>query len=303
MNISIPNLLLAAVLMNAPVYAQQDPHAGHVMPGPNPPSGTATQPSQPANQPQPKKQAGQGSDPGVHAGHAGQANAPVSDGPWSYQGRKNPEPYKTGRWEMVPGEGSTATFVAAGKMPPAERCRALINNPAIAVDRATRAACVASGADAGRPRTYADAGQAEKESPAGMGGMDHSKMTMGDHWMAPPEALKRRNPIPADRASLERGKKLFQANCISCHGATGKGDGPVAAALNPKPADLTAMAGRHPDGDYAWKIANGRGAMPAWKGTLTDNQIWDVVNYIQKLGPAEKNKAAPHHDGHTDHKH
>ncbi len=39
-------------------------------------------------------------------------------------------------------------------------------------------------------------------------------------------------------------------------------------ALNPKPADLTALAGQHPDGDFAWKIANGRGPMPAWERSL-----------------------------------
>jgi mono/diheme cytochrome c family protein len=127
-------------------------------------------------------------------------------------------------------------------------------------------------------QTMADTGHhADHYGKAGMPSMEH-------HWMAPAEAAGRRNPIPAERASLERGKKLFQANCVSCHDAQGRGDGPVAVSLNPKPADLTAMAGHHPDGDYAWKIANGRGAMPAWKGSLTENQIWDLVNFIQSLG-------------------
>jgi len=84
-----------------------------------------------------------------------------------------------------------------------------------------------------------DAGHEAKEAPAAMEGMDHSKMKMGDatatggHWMAPEEAAKRRNPIAATHASIERGHKLFQANCVSCHGAQGKGDGPAAAALTP----------------------------------------------------------------------
>jgi len=50
------------------------------------------------------------------------------------------------------------------------------------------------------------------------------------------------------------------------------------------------MAGHHPDGDYAWKIANGRGAMPAWSGSLTENQIWDLVNFIQSLGGSRRSK-------------
>jgi len=70
-----------------------------------------------------------------------------------------------------------------------------------------------------------DAGHDAKKEPAGMEGMDHSKMKMdghGDaadaHWMAPDKAAKRPNPVKADKASVARGKKLFEANCASCHG-------------------------------------------------------------------------------------
>lgn len=150
-----------------------------------------------------------------------------------------------------------------------------------------------------------------KKEPAAMDGMDHSKMKMdgqggagAGHWMAPEDAAKKRNPVSADSASLARGKKLFQANCASCHGAQGKGDGPAGAALNPKPADLAAMAGQHPDGDFAWKIEHGRGAMPAWKGTLSEAQIWDTVNFIQSLAPraAGQGKDAGS-SGHGNHRH
>ena len=108
--------------------------------------------------------------------------------------------------------------------------------------------------------------------------------------------------MAASAASIAQGKKLFQANCASCHGAQGKGDGPAGAALNPRPADLAAMAGQHPDGDFAWKIANGRGPMPAWKGTLKENQIWDLVNYLQSRAP-EKNKARGQHSHDHAHSH
>ena len=103
------------------------------------------------------------------------------------------------------------------------------------------------------------------------------------HWASPKAAAARVNPIKSDQASLDRGKQVFMTNCTSCHGATAKGDGPVSANLNPKPTNLTIMAGNHPDGDFEWKIANGRGSMPAWKTVLNENQRWDVVNYIQAL--------------------
>jgi mono/diheme cytochrome c family protein len=132
-------------------------------------------------------------------------------------------------------------------------------------------------------------------------GTDHDKMhehgaTMatGGHWMAPEDAAKRSNPVAADRASRQRGWKLFTANCASCHGASARGDGPAGAALNPRPADLTVMAGQHPDGDFAWKIANGRGPMPAWNGQLSEKNIWDLVNFIQGLAGTKKNHQHDH---------
>jgi mono/diheme cytochrome c family protein len=109
----------------------------------------------------------------------------------------------------------------------------------------------------------------------------------GEHWSAPSAAAKRRNPVPFDAASIEQGKQLFKQNCVVCHGSAGHGDGPGAASLKPQPADLAMMAGHHPDGDLAWKIANGRGAMPSWKASLSDQQIWNLVNYLKSLGAAQ----------------
>jgi len=44
----------------------------------------------------------------------------------------------------------------------------------------------------------------------------------------------------------DEGAALYAANCAQCHGATGKGDGPWAKDMRPRPADLTALSG--PDG-------------------------------------------------------
>jgi mono/diheme cytochrome c family protein len=138
-----------------------------------------------------------------------------------------------------------------------------------------------------------------------MKGMDHDSMQgmdHGAHWMAPQEAAAKRNPVPADTASISRGKKLFATNCVVCHGPGGRGDGPAGAALNPKPVDLTKMAGQHSDGDFAWKIANGRGPMPAWKSVLQENQIWDLVNFIQSLGGKKPDASHGKHE-HGQHQH
>ena len=102
-------------------------------------------------------------------------------------------------------------------------------------------------------------------------------------WMAPKEAIERKNPVPKDAAAIERGQKLFEQFCANCHGKTGQGDGPLAAALKPRPANLAERAGHHVDGDFAWKIANGRGVMPAFKNQLNENQIWELTHFIQNL--------------------
>lgn len=93
-------------------------------------------------------------------------------------------------------------------------------------------------------------------------------------------------PSPFGDAAIERGAALFLANCAACHGPGGKGDGPVAAALVPKPTDLTGPAARQrPDTELANRIANGvdGSAMPPFAGTLTDAQIGDLISYIRSL--------------------
>jgi len=70
-------------------------------------------------------------------GHTG----PVVEGPWSYKNRKTPEPYKKGRWDMVPVPEYGHMFVTTDKLSPELRCAALRDNPGVMVDRATRKQC------------------------------------------------------------------------------------------------------------------------------------------------------------------
>jgi mono/diheme cytochrome c family protein len=59
------------------------------------------------------------------------------------------------------------------------------------------------------------------------------------NWTAPTRATRKTNPIPANEASVAAGKAVYMKNCMSCHGATGKGDGVAAVALETKPRDLS----------------------------------------------------------------
>ena len=104
-------------------------------------------------------------------------------------------------------------------------------------------------------------------------------------WKAPPTAANRPNPVPANANTIALGQKIYTANCFTCHGAEGKGDGPGGAALEKKPADLGACikANNETDGSLFWKISEGRSPMVSWKGALSETQRWELVNYIKTL--------------------
>jgi mono/diheme cytochrome c family protein len=104
-----------------------------------------------------------------------------------------------------------------------------------------------------------------------------------------PQYVRMRNPLAMSNANLAAGKSLFENNCSSCHGVSGRGDGPAAKALNPVPADL-ATAVRMPmarDSYLYWAIAEGgapvRSAMPSFKLSLSSAQIWKIVLYLRTL--------------------
>lgn len=102
-------------------------------------------------------------------------------------------------------------------------------------------------------------------------------------WVAPASEKAKKNPLPADKKVVEQGEKVAKVNCVSCHGPKGKGDGPAAVALNPKPADWTSKkVQEEPDGEIFWKITTGRGPMPSWRH-LPENDRWALVRYIRTL--------------------
>lgn len=95
-----------------------------------------------------------------------------------------------------------------------------------------------------------------------------------------------RNPLPASAEVRAQGRQVFQEHCTTCHGSEGQGDGPAAAALHPKPADLTAAhVDDHTDGTLFWWLTHGipGTAMPAWEETLSETARWSAIHYIRSL--------------------
>jgi mono/diheme cytochrome c family protein len=104
------------------------------------------------------------------------------------------------------------------------------------------------------------------------------------------------NPLPRTQATVERGGKVYAANCASCHGGTGLGDGPAGRGLTPPPYNL-AWLSRMPMSNWDpfmyWTVAEGGApagsAMPAFKDSLSKEDTWAVIAYIQAhLPPLSK---------------
>jgi mono/diheme cytochrome c family protein len=103
----------------------------------------------------------------------------------------------------------------------------------------------------------------------------------------PTEYANRVNPLQLTAETIQDGEQIFLLHCASCHGETGKGDGPVSRALTPLPSDLALVAASVDDAYLYWRIAEGgaglRSPMPAWKSILTEDEIWMGVAFIRNL--------------------
>ena len=109
-----------------------------------------------------------------------------------------------------------------------------------------------------------------------------------------PDTYKR--PAVAYQAiSIASGAVLYQnSGCAACHGDSGHGDGPVASELNPPPPDLTARhANAHTAGDLFWWLSYGvkpASGMPGFSHSLSEEERWDVINYLRALASGERAK-------------
>lgn len=101
---------------------------------------------------------------------------------------------------------------------------------------------------------------------------------------------------PAQPTSVASGQQMYEAYCASCHGRTGKGDGPAAGALKTPPTDLTTLAkqngGKFPAAHVSEVIRNadlpahGSKEMPVWGPTfrvLSEGRESDVHMRITNL--------------------
>jgi mono/diheme cytochrome c family protein len=96
---------------------------------------------------------------------------------------------------------------------------------------------------------------------------------------------------PLSAADIDSGKRIYETNCVACHGPSGQPDpaSPVVKAFNPPPADFSdpLFNSREPAADWELVVKHGGAAlglsaqMPPQAGNLSDEQVKDVVAYIK----------------------
>jgi mono/diheme cytochrome c family protein len=120
-----------------------------------------------------------------------------------------------------------------------------------------------------------------------------------DHAEVPPPYAGLVNPFAGDHDAIEAGRPIYEEGCAGCHGEAGRGDGAGAARLDPAPADLTEHSAYAADDYWFWRISEGGAvppydsAMPAWKDSLSETEIWQVLTYCRHLAEGEPE---PQHD-------
>lgn len=115
------------------------------------------------------------------------------------------------------------------------------------------------------------------------GGEDSASSENATLAPVPAEYAGLNNPLGEDAAAA--GAQVFRANCEMCHGPQGHGDGPAGQSLDPKPRNLASIQSAAGDDFLFWRISEGKPgtSMVAWRGILTDEQIWQAVSFIRTL--------------------
>ena len=110
-------------------------------------------------------------------------------------------------------------------------------------------------------------------------------------WMAPGRAAAKKNPVPPNETSIALGRKIYERQCLTCHGPKGQGDGPTASKLETRPGNLSSpKLWEQTDGALFWKVNEGHRPMPTFKRLMSDEERWPVINYVRTLAPKPVSK-------------
>lgn len=88
----------------------------------------------------------------------------------------------------------------------------------------------------------------------------------------------------AEAAAVAR--PLYDEHCAICHGDLGRGDGPIADFMSPRPADFSIHGWHHREGEHYWWISRGipGTGMPSFGTELTEEERWLLARFVKQLG-------------------
>ena len=113
-----------------------------------------------------------------------------------------------------------------------------------------------------------------------------SKQVSSQEWMVPPDQSALTNPSDYNLENIKKGEEIYTRNCQSCHGDPGKNN-PL--ALVPLPVDIASeRMHANSEGDLFYKITTGRGVMPPFKASISEDDRWKLINFIMNYKPGDK---------------
>lgn len=109
-------------------------------------------------------------------------------------------------------------------------------------------------------------------------------------WRVAPHYKKKSNPIALTKPSIRAGEKIYLAQCTSCHGFNGHGNGDNTHLLSRKPINLNnKMIWQQTDGELFRKIRVGRWPMPGFEHALSATDEWHLINYLRHRFAQQEN--------------
>lgn len=108
----------------------------------------------------------------------------------------------------------------------------------------------------------------------------------GQEWVVPADQAAMENPTSYTLENVKQGKAVYVKNCKSCHGDPGKNN-PL--ALVPSPVDIASESMQaNSEGALFYKLSQGRGVMPPFENTISEEDRWMLVHFIMNYNPGRE---------------